>query len=488
MKRRKFLEISSKGTIVVSIVPAIIASSTCIGGDDSSLQRIEPIKAPFEMPQLQRPVFPDKIFDIREFGAIGDGATMNTKAFRQAIAACTAGGGGKVMVPAGKWLIGAIHLKSNVNLHLEKGAELHFSDRPDDYLPVVFTRWAGFEIMNYSPLIYAIDCENIAITGPGKLYGHGQLWWSWQPLQEGPTGTGMQIQDMVLKGVPPEKRVFGKPEYGLRPQFINPVRCRNVLLEGFTIAQPGPFWTIQFVYCENIIVRRLTLQVKGGPNNDGINLDSSCNALVEHCMLDTEDDAICLKSGVNEDGRRVGRPTEKIVVRNICSQNGIWGGISIGSEMSGGVRNIFVHDCKFTNTGQGIYIKSNSSRGGTVEHIWYQNLIMSNVRVAAIQIDADYKAWLSNKDGKSHPVFCDIEFKGITCDGAAVAVNVIGKQEQPIERIIMKNIFIKAEKGMTFNWVNDLKLINVKSESAKGEPILFMNCKNVDQEPITGNK
>lgn len=478
MKRRNFLEITSKSAIAVGIVPVILNSSSCKAAKDSSLQAIDPIKAPFEMPQLQRPVFPDKAFDIREFGAKGDAETKNTEAFRQAIAACTTGGGGKVLVPAGKWLTGAIHLKSNVNLHMEKGAELHFSDRPDDYLPVVFTRWAGFEVMNYSPLIYAIDCENIAVTGPGKLYGHGQAWWDWTQVGQ---ETGKQIQDMVLKGVPPEKRVFGKPEYGLRPQFINPVRCRNVLLEGFTIAQPGPFWTIQFLYCENIIARGLTLNVNiGGPNNDGIDLDSSRYALIEHCTMDTGDDGVCLKSGINEDGWRVGRPTENIVVRHIRSQNGIWGGVSIGSEMSGGIRNVLVHDCTFIGTNLSIHIKSNSTRGGFVEHIWFRNITMKDIHEQAILFQMDYPAWIIGKE--AYPIVRDIEISDITCDGALVAANVTGLLEQPIERLILKNVFIRAEKGMTFNWVNDLTLRNVKSESIKGEPILLMNCKNVKNE------
>lgn len=484
MKRRKFLELSSRGTIAVSIAPVIWAGPNCKGVNDAGLQAIEPIKAPFEMPQLQRPVFQDKTFDIRKFRAIGDGTAKNTEAFRQAIASCTAGGGGKVLVPAGKWLTGAIHLRSNVNLHLEEGAELHFSDDPNDYLPVVFTRWAGFEVMNYSPLIYAIDCENIAVTGPGKLYGHGQAWWNWCSLHEGTTGAGMQIQSMVLQGVPPEKRLFGNPEHGLRPQFINPVRCKNVLLEGFTIAQPGPFWTIHFLYCENVISRGLKLFTAGGPNTDGINLDSSRYALMEDCFLDTGDDAVCMKSGINEDGWRVGRPTENIVVRNIRLQNGRWCGICIGSDMSGGVRNVLVHDCNFIGTGSGIFIKSNSSRGGFVERIWFRNITMKDIRTEAILIDTDYKAWMSNNYGKAHPIFRDIEFSDITCDGAAVAALVNGKPEQPIERIVMKNIYLKAEKGMAFNWVDDLKLINEKSVAATGEPIIITNCKNVDKRSV----
>ena len=301
---------------------------------------IAPIDAPFAMPQLKRPVFADRTFSIADFGAVPGGQVKNTAAFAGAIEACHQAGGGKVVVPAGKWLTGAIHLKSNVNLHMEKDAEIHFSDDPRDYLPVVFTRWAGFEVMNYSPLIYANGCRNIAVTGPGKLYGHGKNWWEWcKRLDEGGT-IGPKLQAMAASNTPAGKRVFGSPELGLRPQFISPINCRDVLLEGFAIMGSGPFWTIHFVYCENVIARGLTVHSQGGPNGDGINLDSTRNALVEHCFLDTDDDAVAIKSGINEDGRRVGKPSENIVVRHCHSKGPRWGSISIGSDMSGGVRNV----------------------------------------------------------------------------------------------------------------------------------------------------
>ena len=326
---------------------------------------IAPIHAPFEMPQLKRPVFADRTFNIVDYGAKGDGTTKNTTAFGEAIAACHKAGGGKVLVPAGKWLTGAIHLKSHVNLHMEKDAEIHFSDDPQDYLPVVFTRWAGFEVMNYSPLIYANGCENIAVTGPGKLYGHGKKWWGWNKRLDERYAIGAKLQAMAAGNIPVEERVFGSPELGLRPEFINPVNCRNVLLEGFTVAGGGPFWTIQFLYCENVIARKLTIHTLGGPNNDGINLDSTRNALVEHCFLNTEDDAVAIKSGMSEDGRRVGKPSENIVVRHCYSKGTGWGGLAVGSDMSGDVRNVFVEDVTFDRTKLGIFLKSNRERGAS---------------------------------------------------------------------------------------------------------------------------
>ena len=449
---------------------------------------IAPIEAPFTMPQLQRPVFPDRTFPITAFGAKGDGGTKNTKAFAEAIAACHAAGGGRVVVPAGKWLTGAIHLKSNVNLHMLEGAEIHFSDDPADYLPVVFTRWAGFEVINYSPLIYAHECENIAITGPGRLYGHGEKWWPWaKRLDEGKVVfPGLQAQ--VERGTPASERIYGDPDKGLRPQFICPINCRNVLLEGFTIAEAGPFWTIHLVYCENVIARGLTILTKqkpGGlkqPNTDGLNLDSSRNVLVEYCFFDVGDDAVCLKSGINEDGRRVGRPTENVVVRHVTA-NWCHGGIVIGSEMSGGVRNVLAHDCRFEGSNVGIRLKSNAARGGVVENIHYRDITMRDIKTDAIQLITDYTAWGAAGKAAHHPTFRNITFRNVTCDSARRAAIVQATAHKPVQNLLLENVSITAKSGLHFEWVQGLKLRNVTSKPAAGEPISFKHCEQVDHVP-----
>ena len=460
--------------LVLLLVPFLMATAVAEAAPDA----IEPVEAPFPMPKLDPPQFPDRVYDIRDYGAKDGGKIENTEAIRKAIDACAGAGGGTVRVPAGTWLTGAIHLKSNVNLHIEKGAELHFSTDPEDYLPVVFTRWAGFELYNYSPLIYARDCENIAVTGSGKLFGHGPAWWPWAKIQE---ETARRVyREQVLKNVPAEERVYGTPAAGLRPQFISPINCRNVLLEGFEIAGPGPFWTIHLVYCENVIVRDLTLNTVGGPNTDGINLDSTRNALIETCEINAGDDAIALKSGINEEGRRIGRPTENVVIRNIRAGK-CHGGIVIGSEMSGGVRNIYGHSCEFIGAGKGIRLKSNASRGGVVENCWFENIRMTGIAQEAIVIQTDYGAWMASKDGNAYPLFRNLVFKNITCDGAAQAVSMTATEHQPIEKVTLENVSIKAKRGMRFEWVNGITLRDVRIEPDAGNPpAVFEHCTDVE--------
>jgi polygalacturonase len=463
------------------MVPFLLIALGCVAAHSPAAtpSPLAPLGAPFPMPALERPQFPGRVFDIASFGAKGDGETKNTEAIRRTIEACAAEGGGMVLVPAGEWFTGAIHLKSNVCLHLAAGAELHFSTDPEDYLPVVFTRWAGLELYNYSPLIYARDCENIAVTGPGKLVGHGPAWWPWAEIQE---DTAKRVyREQVLKNVPAEERVYGTPEAGLRPQFISPINCRNVLLEGFEIAGPGPFWTIQIVYCDGVIVRNLTVNTVGGPNTDGINLDSTRNALIEDCTINAGDDAIALKSGINEEGRRIGRPTQNVVIRNIDAGKS-HGGIVIGSETSGGVRNIYGHSCEFMGSGKGIRLKSNASRGGVVENCWFENIRMADIDQEAIVIQTDYGAWMASEDGEAYPLFRDLTFRNITCDGADTAVSMIATQHEPIRDVTLENVSIRATHGMRFEWVNGITLRDVAIQPTDNNaPAVFEHCANIQR-------
>jgi polygalacturonase len=465
----------------VSVAGEKTIASTVDQGVPPEIARID---APFDMRPLARPTFRKEVFDIRRFGAIGDGRTKNTAAFREAIDACSAAGGGKVFVPAGKWFTGAIHLKSDVNLHFDVDAELHFSDDPQDYLPVVFTRWAGFELYNFSPLIYARDCRNIAITGPGRLFGHGRDWWSWKMRQADTCRT--IYQDQVLREVPPERRIYGTEAAGLRPQFINPVNCTNVLFEGFHIMEPGPFWTIHPYRCENVIIRGLKIDTYvdhattgvGGPNTDAIDIDSCNGVLIEYCHVTAGDDCFAIKSGINEDGWRVGRPSENVVIRHVWGGR-CHGGIVVGSDTSGGIRHLYAMDCEFVGADRGIRLKSNASRGGVVEGIWCQDIRMREIQQEAIVINTDYGAWMAAENGAAYPVFRNLTVRDMTCDQAGTAVRIIGSPYQPIQNLTLERVTIEATTGSIFEWVDGLRLIGYDVNCSEGEKLYLENCRNV---------
>lgn len=422
---------------------------------------------PFEMPQA--PIFPEQTFNVRDFEAVDDGRTVNTQAFGRAIAACHAAGGGRVLIPAGTWLTGAIHLRSNVNLHLEKGALVRFSTRTVDYLPPVLTRWEGVECYNYSPLIYAKDCEDVAITGQGIFDGQGEAWWDWKKLQQAAATT---LYHAELDGVPVEKRMYGSEDAALRPQFLQPLGCRNVLIEGVTFLN-GPMWTIHPVYCENVRVRHVTVK-SNGPNTDGLNPDSCRNVVIEDCSFSTGDDCIAINSGMNEDGWRVARPCENILIRN-CHMSEGHGAVAIGSGMSGGVRNVYVYDCHFTGGDHGIRLKSMRGRGGIVEKVYFENIKMADLRHAAIVLNMFYGSSTVASRSATPPLFRDIHIKNVSCESAGAAIEIRGLPEQRIQRVVMEHLRMNATGGIRCQDVDDLTLNDV-SGVVKEDPILC--CSN----------
>jgi len=466
-----------KGRQVVFIAAVFLVF---VGDVDCHAEVIK-IDAPFDMPALTVPVFADRSFDIRHYNAVGDGQTMNTKAFADAIGVCSQAGGGTVIVPAGKWLTGPIHFKSNVNLHIKEGAEVLFSTEYDAYLPVVLSRYEGIELYNYSPCIYANGCENIAITGGGILNGQGKAWWPWKRRCD---KSVKKMHEMAAAGTPVKKRIFGTVKDGIRPNFVVTINCTNVLMEGFTITN-GPMWTIQPIYSENVIIRNVTFKTYG-PNGDGIDPDSCRNMLIENCLFDTDDDAIAIKSGRDSDGWRVNKPCENIVVKGCRFGLGkaCDGVVSIGSEMSGGVRNIYIHDCTFTKTGRGVRIKSRRGRGGIVENVWLENLTMNSVDDDALLLNSFYEGGL-DPTSNTAPLFRNINVKNLVCNGTEEAIVIRGLAEMAIERVTLENVVVKAEKGIEITDAKDVVLRGISVDHEKGPWASITNSRNITFEGAT---
>jgi len=416
------------------------------------------------------PTFPDREFVITEYGAEAGGTVDCTEAFAKAIAACHKAGGGRVTVPSGTFFTGPIHLKSDVELHLSDGSEIIFSDRFEDYLPPVLVRVGGVELFNYSPLIYARDCTNIAITGKGKLNGNSEAWWGWKRLE---TRKGFE---MGAAGVPVEERVFGSPEAAIRPSFVSFVNCTNILLEDFTIGS-GPNWTIHPIYCVNTTIRGVQVLTEG-PNNDGIDPDSCRDMLIENCTFDTGDDCVVLKSGYNQDGWRVGIPTENIIMRNCFSKRG-HGGLVIGSEMSGDVRNVFMEDCEFLGTDRAVRIKSRADRGGVVENVFARNIKVKNMQREVIILNMDYTADRSEFTSDVLPTFRNMQFENFTAEGAPAAIRIEGMAESEIHNIRFKNMNITSTQGVLVNHARGLLFQNVNVTSTEGPVFDLQNASEI---------
>lgn len=421
---------------------------------------------------VKEPSFPDKNFNIMDYGAISDGITNNTAAFKNAIKACLKDGGGSVIVPSGKFLTGPIHLESNVNLHLEEGSEILFSTNKKDYYPLVHTSYEGTELMNYSPLVYAYKKKNIAITGKGILNGQGsnENWWPWcgsprYGWQEGMpkqhTSLKRLKEEMSEKGVPVAERKFGL-DYHLRPSFIEPFDCENVLIQGVTIIN-APFWVIHPIKCNKVIVDGVTVD-SHGPNNDGCDPEYSKNVIIKNCTFNTGDDCIAIKSGRNEDGRRVGIASENIVVQN-CKMIDGHGGVVIGSEISAGVKNVYVENCQMDspNLERAIRIKTNTKRGGLVENVYVRNVQIGQVKEAVLKINLFYGIY-GVQEGEFMPEVKNIHLENIYVkNGGKYGILAKGHAQKPIRNITFKDVVIeRVDSIYALENVKNLNFINTK--------------------------
>ncbi len=473
----------------------------------------------FKMTKVVEPVFPSYSVSIKEFGAVADGTTLNTKAFADAINAVSNKGGGKVIIPRGIWLTGPIVLKSNINLYAEEGALIIFSKNMDDY-PLLETSFEGLNTTRCQSPIYGKGLENIAITGSGVFDGSGEAWrqvkkskltsdeWkklvasggllneagnTWYPSAKSLKGAKLtenfNVPDLKVKEDLESVKDF------LRPVMISIVQCKKVLLDGPTF-QNSPAWCLHPLMSEEVTIRNLTIRNPWySQNGDGLDLESCKNVVILNCSFDVGDDAICFKSGKDKDGRDRGMPTENVIVDNCIVYHG-HGGFVVGSEMSGGVKNVHVANCTFIGTDVGLRFKSTRGRGGVVENIYVSDINMVNIPAEALLFDLYYtgNSPVPTAEEKTQdkaklaalipavtvetPSFKDIFIKNVTCKGAGRAAFLQGLPEMNLKNIRLNNIHIEAVSGIEMIDSDGIQLEDVYVSTTKGPAIQMKNVKN----------
>jgi len=454
---------------------------------------------PFKMPSVRAPVFPNNSVNIKDFGAVGDGETLNTEAFAKAIESLSNMGGGRLIVPAGVWFTGPIVLKSKIDFHLEMGAVVLFSG-DDSLYPIIETSFEGLNTRRCQSPISAFNETNIAITGFGVIDGNGQYWRpvqrakvtdsQWAEIIARPGGV---VVDNGSRWVPNEGFLKGEKNANmnvpnaeneeewneikrfLRPVMVSLRECKNVLLQD-VIFQNSPAWNIHPLMCENVIIERIFSRNPAySKNGDGLDLESCKNALIIDSKFDSGDDGICFKSGKDADGRKRGRPCENVVVTGCTVFKG-HGGFVVGSEMSGGIKNIYVKDCQFLGTEVGLRFKSTRGRGGIVENIYIEGITMTDIETDAITFNMFYSGKsvaesLADGDNPDNvtampvteetPIFRNINVKDVTCHNALRAMEFNGLPEMPIKGINLENIQIIAQYDASYQNCENISKKNV---------------------------
>ncbi|ROQ20625.1 pectate lyase-like protein [Marinimicrobium koreense] len=475
LQKRGSLKALGLSSCALGLMPVAGCSTTSptspayVGRDEALWKQADDI-----IDNIARTDFPNRDFLVTEFGGKGDGETDNTGPIAKAIEACAAAGGGRVVIPAGQFNTGPVHLKTNINLHLQEGAVLSFYTDPERYKPYVMTRWEGVELMGYSPLIYAYEQENIAVTGQGVLEGNGSntVWWPWKgrwsraqwPIDpvEDQKHTRTPLFEMAEQGVPVEERVF-EDNY-LRPPFVQPYRCKRVLIEGVTIRN-SPFWLLNPVLSEDVIVRGVQC-VSHGPNSDGCDPESCNRVLIEKCLFDTGDDCIALKSGRNADGRRLATPIQNIVIQD-CQMRAGHGGVVIGSEISGGARNVFARRCHMDSPvlDRAVRIKTNSVRGGLIENIAIRNIVIGQVKDVFV-INFYYE---EGDAGDYLPEVKDLHVSNMVVENAERVFHLRGFERAPISGVTLHDVTIKHADELGI--LENVSSIETESVSLNGEPL-----------------
>ncbi len=376
-------------------------------------------------------------FNVRDYGSVAAAAE-----------ACRAAGGGRILVPAGVWRTGKINLTSHCELHLASGAELRFSDDPKDYLPAVRMAWEGVECYNYSSLVYAFGATNVSVTGSGMLHAEHAFWYAWQWGNPVHSEVKRKLyHEWPAAGVPVEKRILTDiPQSNFRPPFIHFNRCRNVRLEGVKIRN-SPFWCIHTYGCDGVVVRNVDVCAHIH-NSDGIDLEMTKNALVEGCTFCQGDDAICIKAGRNVDGRRVGICSENIVIRN-CEIRAGHQLLAIGSEVSAGIRNVHLHDCRMTGAAfNGLFIKTNPARGGFVENIRFERVTAKHLEGAPVSIEAACFYGEPERGAEIvRTLIRNVRVKDVLAEEAARVCSLKGDPLCPVEGVRLENVAVRTSPG-----------------------------------------
>lgn len=437
---------------------------------------------------VKEPFFKNAEYNIKDFGAVADGKTDVSQSINNAINTCSEKGGGKVVVPQGIWFSGPIELKSNVNLHLESGSVILFSDNYKDY-PLIYTSFEGFFMYRCVSPLYGKDLENVAVTGKGVIDGNGDAWrpvkdWklterAWKKLtakggyveQSGDTKIWWPFEinaqaDAHFKKEPSaykDKEICQKYHPFLRPALFNLTKCKNVLIEGVTI-QNSPAWALHPWLCEDITIRNISIRNPWySQNGDGLDLDSCKNALIVGSSFDVGDDAICMKSGKNEDGRELGVPTENVKISDCTVFHG-HGGFVVGSEMSGGIKNVYVKNCLFIGTDVGLRFKSCLGRGGVVEDIFIEDINMTNIPGEAIIFTMGYD--MDTKEGQEVsleevPEFKNIYISDVVCTSAGKPITISGLPQIPVHHVYMSNIDIVSEGDIKESYAENIVKENI---------------------------